>query len=82
MEKERKIKTNKAQCLVCLDIIESVSVHDFVECSCGEIHVDGGKDYLRRGFKRLKMLKELSEYEEDCKPQSNQTVTNRSKKNG
>ena len=34
----------------CGDIIESVHRHDFVECSCGSIFVDGGHDYLRRGF--------------------------------
>ena len=44
---QKKIKHNKAQCKLCGDIIESKSVHNFVECSCGEIFVDGGKQYLR-----------------------------------
>ena len=61
----RKIKTNKAQCKLCGDIIESKSVHNFVECSCGEIFVDGGKQYLRRGAKDLNNIIELSEYEEE-----------------
>ena len=60
----RKIKTNKAQCKLCGDIIESKSVHNFIECSCGEIFVDGGKQYLRRGAKDLNNIIELSEYEE------------------
>ena len=42
------IIANKAKCKKCGDIIESVSVHDFVTCSCGAISVDGGKSYLRR----------------------------------
>ena len=51
---------NKAQCLVCNDIIESKSVHDFVQCKCKAIFVDGGNDDWRAGaddfesqFKRL-----------------------------
>ena len=45
-----RILRNRAKCLKCGDIIESVHRHDFVECSCGSIFVDGGHDYLRRGF--------------------------------
>ena len=45
------IIVNKAKCRLCGDIIESKHRHDYVECKCGEISVDGGKDYLRRGFK-------------------------------
>lgn len=44
---------NKAQCRKCKDIIESKFRHDFVECKCGEIFVDGGKDYHRRGAKNM-----------------------------
>lgn len=40
---------NIAKCKKCGDIIESKSRHDFVECSCGAIFVDGGNDYIRRG---------------------------------
>jgi len=47
--KEKKIKTNKARCKKCLDVIESRYRHDFVRCKCGAIFVDGGIDYLRRG---------------------------------
>lgn len=39
---------NSVKCLKCNDIIESVHRHDFVTCKCGNISVDGGKDYLRR----------------------------------
>jgi hypothetical protein len=50
---------NKAKCLKCKDIIESKSRHDFVECKCGEIFVDGGQDYFRWGAKDIKNFKRL-----------------------
>ena len=50
MNKQRIIK-NRIRCKRCGDIIESKSVHDFKQCSCGTVFVDGGHDYLRRGFK-------------------------------
>ena len=36
---------NRAKCKLCSSIIESVNVHDYVECSCGEIAIDGGDEY-------------------------------------
>ena len=54
---------NKAQCGLCKDIIESTYRHDFKECKCGAIFVDGGKDYLRRGGE-LDDIIELSEMDE------------------
>ena len=59
------VVTNKAQCRICDDIIESKHRHSFVRCKCGEIFVDGGKEYLRRGASDLNNIIELSEtYEE------------------
>ena len=43
-----KIIRNSGKCLKCGDEIESKHRHDFVECKCGAIAVDGGKEYLRR----------------------------------
>lgn len=43
-------KPNRAKCLECNDVITSKSVHDFVECSCGAIFVDGGDEYHRFGW--------------------------------
>ena len=60
-----KIIENKAQCLLCGDIIESKSVHDFQTCKCGKLSVDGGKDYLKRSFENKKDWKDLSVVEED-----------------
>ena len=59
------VVTNKAQCRLCGDVIESKSGHDFRRCKCGEIFVDGGRNYLRRGASSLDNIIELSEtYEE------------------
>ena len=44
----RKIIRNSAECFQCGDKLESKSVHDFKSCSCGNISVDGGKEYIRR----------------------------------
>lgn len=43
-----KIIRNMAKCKLCGDIIESKTTHDFRQCSCGAVAVDGGHDYLRR----------------------------------
>ena len=47
----RKITRNALRCRHCGDVIESRSVHDYKECSCGSCSVDGGHEYLRRGYK-------------------------------
>lgn len=47
--KMSKILRNAARCKKCGDIIVSTYRHDFCECSCGAIFVDGGVDYCRRG---------------------------------
>lgn len=39
---------NKAKCKKCGDVIHSKHRHDFVECKCGAIGIDGGNDYIRR----------------------------------
>jgi len=43
------ILRNSAECLSCGDELESDHVHDWQECSCGNVFVDGGRDYLRHG---------------------------------
>ena len=45
-----KIIKNAIQCKHCGEIIESKSVHDFKTCKCGKVFVDGGHEYLRRGY--------------------------------
>jgi len=43
----------KLKCTQCNDIIESKYRHDYVNCKCGKIFVDGGNDYLRCGGEEL-----------------------------
>lgn len=47
MEKEL---INAVLCWKCGDFIESAHRHDYKICSCGQVAVDGGHDYRRRGF--------------------------------
>jgi hypothetical protein len=44
------ITRNSAHCLICDDEIESKHVHDYVKCTCGQIAVDGGREYIKRGW--------------------------------
>lgn len=44
---------NAVICNKCETMIFSKHRHDFVECPCGNIFVDGGQEYLRRGGKAL-----------------------------
>ena len=46
----KKIIRNMIKCNLCGDIIESIYRYDFVNCKCGCCYVDGGTDYIRRGF--------------------------------
>lgn len=56
---------NKIRCNSCGDVIVSEHRHDFKFCRCGRMAVDGGTDYLRRGFvDSPDDYTELSEYEE------------------
>lgn len=43
---------NAAKCNRCGDVIQSTHRHDFVECECGSIFVDGGHEYMRAGGAR------------------------------
>lgn len=42
------IISNQIKCNKCGDEIYSTHVHDFVNCSCDSVAVDGGQHYLRR----------------------------------
>lgn len=44
------IVKNMAKCYKCNTIVQSFNRHDFQECKCGNIFVDGGFDYTRHGF--------------------------------
>jgi uncharacterized protein with PIN domain len=51
--KKKEVWVNRARCTICGDVIESKSVHDFVQCECGKIFVDGGHEYRRLGFEKV-----------------------------
>lgn len=57
------IKSNKAKCLERRDTIKNRDRHHTVICHCGNLTVDGGRDYLRRLW-RTDQWTELSEYED------------------
>ena len=46
----KKLIRNAIRCKHCGDVLESKSIHDFVECTCGRCYCDGGLAYLRHGF--------------------------------
>ena len=59
---KRKIVCNRAKCNNCGDVIISRYRHDFVKCTCGDIFVYGGNEYLRRGYKFSSGIEEMSVY--------------------
>lgn len=59
------IKINRIKCLQCAAILESKSVHDFVQCEClNETFVDGGHNYQRFGGVDLSRI-EIYNYDKD-----------------
>ena len=54
------IVRNSARCRKCGDELVSKYRHDFEECSCGAIFIDGGDSYLRRGAKNMADLEETA----------------------
>jgi len=59
-----KQRRNRGQCRLCGEVIESKFRHDVVWCKCGEIFVDGGLDYNRRGTMHMENFIEVREEEE------------------
>lgn len=41
------MKVNALKCPICEDTVYSRATHDFRNCSCGSIAVDGGFDYMK-----------------------------------
>ena len=57
---EHQIFLNAAKCPTCRRVLISMSVHDFRMCECpNEVHVDGGRAYLKRGWANVEPI-ELS----------------------
>lgn len=56
-----KIIRNALKCMMCDTVIESLHVHDFKYCKCGNAFIDGGLSYFRRGAKDFSTIMDLSE---------------------
>jgi len=54
------IVLNQAKCLDCGDLIFSAHRHDFQTCSCENLSVDGGMDYIRRAYATDANIQEMS----------------------
>lgn len=61
-----KIVRNAIKCNHCGEVVESKFTHDFKTCKCGRVYVDGGLEYLHRGWTDSEAdYEELSEYGEE-----------------
>ena len=49
-DRSKRIIRNSAICNKCNEEVVSTYTHDFRTCSCGDLSVDGGTEYLRRVF--------------------------------
>lgn len=60
----RRLVKNAARCLLCDTVVESRSVHDWRQCPCQNVFVDGGLEYLRLGVAQgWDTLENLCEWE-------------------
>lgn len=59
------IYSNVATCLICNETIRSKNRHDYRKCKCGNLSVDGGSWYLRRGIRKKDSFKNKVEYYDD-----------------
>ena len=66
---------NQARCLKCGDVVRSKNRHDFRYCKCGNMHVDGGSWYIKRGAEDLSMIEEQSEFFADVKERHEKRTT-------
>ena len=66
----KRIIRNATRCKHCGEVIESTYRHDFKWCSCKSVAVDGGHDYIRRGFIHSpeEDFEDLSEWEGEDEP--------------
>lgn len=40
-------------CNLCQDVLYSIMRHDFRTCSCGNVSIDGGRDYTKINYKTI-----------------------------
>lgn len=53
--------SEKIKCLQCGEVIQSMHVHDFKFCECGNVFIDGGDEYLRYGVEYLNTIEIIKE---------------------
>lgn len=58
---------NRAKCLACAEIIESTDDDEVIWCSCGNLGVSGGLDYIHR-VQRAKGWQEMAEVKSPGSP--------------
>lgn len=63
MSEGKKITRSRAKCTACGVIVESKHRHDWVQCPCRNMFLDGGLDYVRYGFDHSE-VELLTEYAE------------------
>jgi len=54
------ILSNQAKCLKCGDAPYSANRHDYQECICGNVSVDGGMLYIRHSWKDKNYYENIS----------------------
>jgi hypothetical protein len=55
-------RPNAARCLDCDVVLYSRFRHDYKECPCGNLMVDGGSAYIRRGWKDQARIGEITSW--------------------
>lgn len=68
----------KIKCLLCNDIIESMSLHDCKYCKCEACSIDGGKQYTRIGgdFDKIVVVNEDGTEKPVSEEEKNKIVNN------
>lgn len=60
--KAADLRPNAARCLDCGVVIYSRFRHDYKTCECGNVMVDGGASYRRRGWLDEARLEEITSW--------------------
>lgn len=66
---------NRVKCLICEDIVSSVDVDKWEECTCGNVNIRGGSSFLERKIQDVTASKDMSIIEFPENFQCNDEVT-------
>ena len=56
------------RCKLCDAVVESKSLHDFKECACGAVAVDGGITCGNRVLGRVQDMEDCSQWRTEARP--------------